>query len=238
MRLVTATTVPSLDPDSHLLDTNTTSESSPRHAARFWSFWPYWLFYPFWCLSRFWHSRLPAVDVQQASQRSVTLRSRYQAYFAVAIQIEVDRGEACEKLHRFHTRAAKAMVDFHCPYNLISRELAELIFADVKSIVDLGSLNPYPVVVTLGPGDGTANAIMEVNARWNCENNPTVAAPWLMFENRYLSSKFLIMERSCGYDVIIGAPDIVNYDLLGLNRRFALAAPQGFRSQPHPINGT
>jgi hypothetical protein len=154
----------------------------------------------------------------------ITTRSVYDAYFQANIQVEIksENGE-------YKTRAGVAMIDPNCATNLISRKFGALFFDD------LDSAGPYPLVRTLA---GVAPAIREVPGRWSCTNNPTVINPWLRFDRMMLESTFHVMERNCPFDVIIGYEDILNYDLLDLRKKLPLVAPQNFRSQPYPVEGT
>lgn len=155
------------------------------------------------------------------------IRAQINAFFTQSILLELDRGIHCGGSQRYPMLRGVAMLDIQSEHSLISRSFADLLFHAAGS-TELESATPFPAIETLA---GPANALMERNARWYCETNPNIAVPWPRMQPTMVQSKFYIMERQCGFDVIIGLRDIVAFDLMGL-RNLPLAAAH-FRSPPY-----
>lgn len=122
-----------------------------------------------------------------------------------------------------------AMIDYWSPCNMISRDFGDRI------VQGLESATPYRLVDTVA---GPANAVKKVKARWNCRDDTSIEKPLLRFDPTMDESNFHIMEHKNRFDVIIGRPDIVKFDILDANKRLFLAAANLFRSRPHAIDGT
>jgi hypothetical protein len=122
-----------------------------------------------------------------------------------------------------------AMIDYWSPCNMVSRDFGN------QMVKDLGSDTPKPLVMTLA---GKARAIKKVKARWHCLDDARITNPLMRFDPTMDESEFHIMEHGDRFDVIIGRPDIIKFDILDAGKRLALAAPQFFRSRPHAIDGT
>lgn len=122
-----------------------------------------------------------------------------------------------------------AMIDYWSPCNMISRDFGS------RMVKDLESGTPRPLVTTLA---GEARAIKKVKARWHCRDDIRITNPLMRFDPTMDESEFHIMEHGDRFDIIIGRPDIIKFDILDASKRLALAAPQFFRSRPHKIDGT
>jgi hypothetical protein len=138
------------------------------------------------------------------------------------ISIEVDCGENC-KGQKHQTRGGMAMIAPTHKYNFISRDFAELFFADAKS-TELELATTYRVEDTLG---GSINVTKEVNARWYCTKVPTTGKLVVRTAPKMVSSKFYIPEKPIDFDVIIGLEDIIKFDLSGL--QLSLSKPSSHR---------
>jgi hypothetical protein len=122
------------------------------------------------------------------------------------------------------------MIDVWSPYNIISRKFGNIICDDLQF------RTPYPLINTLA---GTANAITNIQARWHCVNDPRIPHSSLKFDETFDQSEFEIMEYDAArFDVIIGRPDIIKFDILNIQARVPLAAPNYFRSLPLSVNST
>jgi hypothetical protein len=122
-----------------------------------------------------------------------------------------------------------AIIDYWSPCNMTSREFGS------RMVKDVDSGTPKPVVTTVA---GEARAIKKVKARWHCRDDIRIPNPLIRFDHTMDESEFHIMEYGDRFDVIIGRPDIIKFDILDVGKRLALAAPQFFRSKPHAIDGT
>jgi len=184
--------------------------------------------------SRFTYFLRQCRGVRKALQPSANTSATYKAMFIRHVRLEFTllKNEGGNPQQRFAT----ALIDFHSPFNLISRRLANRVFAEAGKSDILQKATPKPIFVTLGHSGGVANAVGEIDARWGCLNDPrnSIAPnPYLNFDLIMFDSKFQVMEEdACRYDVIIGVEDIIGYDLLGLTGNLPQAAVHFRRQAP------
>jgi hypothetical protein len=116
-----------------------------------------------------------------------------------------------------------AMIDYHSPVNVISRQLLDR-FSDMK--VDSTERRHY--ADTLG---GRAYSVAHVTAKWHC-NTPD------LFDPIFDEAEFQISEHRYRFEVIIGRPAIMKHSLFNDQGEKPMAAPSGLRTQHPPYDRT
>jgi hypothetical protein len=142
--------------------------------------------------------------------------------FQRSIVLEVPIGTG-----NYTLRGGVALIDTGSDRNMMSRKFAEILFGK------LDSMNPYQLVRS-PLGEEIYNEIAQVELRWQLLVNPAIVNPLVRCDDKMDLSLFHIMEHGSEFDLIIGRPDILNFNLLNAKSRIPFAA--AFRSLPSPID--
>ena len=120
-----------------------------------------------------------------------------------------------------------ALIDPHCPVNLMSRHFAEL-FGET-----FGSAKGKPILNGLGGGE--FRSVGTLSGRWHCKETKKYHNRKVSFDPKYLEAEWKVSESVEPFDVIIGQETIRGYDLLKAKNE--IAAPT-FRYNHDKIDGT
>jgi len=120
-----------------------------------------------------------------------------------------------------------ALIDPHCPVNLMSRHFAELFGETFGSAKGKQILN--------GLGGGEFRSVGTLSGRWFCRETKKYHNRKVSFDPKYLEAEWEVSESVERFDVIIGQETIRGYDLLEAKNE--IAAPT-FRYKHDEIDGT
>jgi hypothetical protein len=144
--------------------------------------------------------------------------------FIKTIQIAITRPDGGEELVH-----ARAILDTQCPYNLMSRDIANL--AKLK----FDQERKTPELRGLGGGEfisaGTAHGRFRfVGLHHTLQGDP------LKYEPKFYATDFKVSEHVEHFDVLIGVKTIRQYDLVKLDSDLPPALPAAPTYRPAPSN--
>lgn len=119
-----------------------------------------------------------------------------------------------------------ALIDPHCPANLMSRDFAVLFTETFGS--------PKGKLTLIGLGGGEFRSVGTLSGRWFCQETKKYHNRKISFDPKYLEAEWQVSESDERFDAIIGQETIRRYDLLEAKNE--IAAPT-FRYKHDEING-